>query len=558
VPDIRLKYSQISKCIKQLRSPFFETFEYIDSGIRVSGREQPIIKMGWVKGETLGTWIENNHKNRSRIQSLAKSFREAVSFLSANGVAHGDLQHGNLIIDANGAVKLIDYDGMFVPGMAQGNGHEIGHPNFQHPERSAKHFGPSTDRFSAIAIYLALEIIEELPNLADKYFNGDNILFTKSDFDDPSSSPIFRELVASSPNLRAKAENFISCCSAPIAQTPSLEDFIAGRNIPAIKVQRVVASQPIPVAPQPQRPQSARNNQYPIIDASQRTEILKRDGQQIEVIGTVSNVKHFESDRGGPGWFIINFGDHWTGNFSVPVYRSIIPDLQARYGQDLRRLRGVRVSVFGNVQVYNRADNTRVPQINPESARSIVELPVLAPQPSLPAAVQQPPQAWGVPAQPQSAAARLGSNQQILAAVKSGATGGMGHPVQFGMTANSTSTAPRPIINSAPASNQSAVGTRNPPQSQNQSILAKLNASAGPPSTGRTHAFGPSPGTSPGISTRATSSQPSTSAQIQQTSHRPPAPQPPVRTTRGCLSIFLLGVAGWFVALALLRTLVAS
>jgi thiamine kinase-like enzyme len=36
--------------------------------------------------------------------------------LNRAGVAHGDLQHGNILV-ANGKPKLIDYDGMYVPAL---------------------------------------------------------------------------------------------------------------------------------------------------------------------------------------------------------------------------------------------------------------------------------------------------------------------------------------------------------------------------------------------------------------------------------------------------------
>ena len=55
-------------------------------------------------------------------------------------VAHGDLQHGNVLLvpgaSANSlAVKLIDYDGMCVPALAGSKSGEVGHPAYQHPQR---------------------------------------------------------------------------------------------------------------------------------------------------------------------------------------------------------------------------------------------------------------------------------------------------------------------------------------------------------------------------------------------------------------------------------------
>jgi len=66
-------------------------------------------------------------------------------------MAHGDIQNGNIMMSPSG-VKLIDYDGMFVPGMTPGNGSEVGHKHFQHPTRASGDFGPKMDRFSFIAL----------------------------------------------------------------------------------------------------------------------------------------------------------------------------------------------------------------------------------------------------------------------------------------------------------------------------------------------------------------------------------------------------------------------
>lgn len=37
--------------------------------------------------------------------------------LHEKSIAHGDLQHGNILVDSNGNIYLIDYDSMFVPSL---------------------------------------------------------------------------------------------------------------------------------------------------------------------------------------------------------------------------------------------------------------------------------------------------------------------------------------------------------------------------------------------------------------------------------------------------------
>src|SRR5690606_30691261 len=118
--------------------------------------------------------------------SLRQQFIDVEQFLRSKGVAHGDLQNGNVMV--NSGLKLIDYDGIYVPTMAVGQGTELGHKHFQHPKRSTADFGPTIDRFSFIVIDLSLRAIAHNPKLFAKYSNGENIILTANDFLDPGGS----------------------------------------------------------------------------------------------------------------------------------------------------------------------------------------------------------------------------------------------------------------------------------------------------------------------------------------------------------------------------------
>src|SRR5262249_13615416 len=149
IPAIQQKYDAISKKLRSLTNGYFVDFDFQQSGIRVRQQVFPIVRMDWVEGDTLGVWLD---KHVDYPQGLAKARADFVAiarYLAQNGIAHGDIQNGNVMV-ANGAVKLIDYDGMFVPGMRAGNGSETGHRHFQHPQRRTASFGPQMDRFSFI------------------------------------------------------------------------------------------------------------------------------------------------------------------------------------------------------------------------------------------------------------------------------------------------------------------------------------------------------------------------------------------------------------------------
>src|SRR5262249_48864657 len=158
--------------------------------------------------------------------------------------------NGNVMV-TNGDIKLIDYDGMFVPGMRPGNGSETGHKHFQHPDRRASNFGPRKDRVSFIALDLRFKTVIQDKTLFRKVpEGGETIIFKANDFADPTNSEIFRRLLAM-PKLKEQAHNFAAICEAPLAAVPTLDEFLARRNIPAAKT-------PIRTSPSPEpKPRAA-------------------------------------------------------------------------------------------------------------------------------------------------------------------------------------------------------------------------------------------------------------------------------------------------------------
>jgi serine/threonine protein kinase len=129
-PDQEMRYQKISQHLKQQALPYTVGFEFIKQGIKVKGSWYPILRMEWVEGESLLKYIERNLNKPAVIESLAEQFYRLVSDLRKCGIAHGDLQHGNIIV-VNGGCRLVDYDGMFVPGLEGLASNELGHPNYQ-------------------------------------------------------------------------------------------------------------------------------------------------------------------------------------------------------------------------------------------------------------------------------------------------------------------------------------------------------------------------------------------------------------------------------------------
>src|SRR5262245_4818498 len=225
IPEIQQKYHAISRKLRSLATDCFVDFDFQQSGISVRQRTFPIVRMDWVEGDTFGVWLDKHFDNPRALAKARGDFAAIARFLEREGIAHGDIQNGNVMV-TNGDIKLIDYDGMFVPGMRPGHGNETGHKHFQHPERRVADFGPAIDRFSFIALDLSLAAVIADKSLYGEFREGGETIICKAnDFADPPRSEIFRRLLAM-PDLSEQARNFAAICTAPLAAVPTLEEFL--------------------------------------------------------------------------------------------------------------------------------------------------------------------------------------------------------------------------------------------------------------------------------------------------------------------------------------------
>lgn len=207
VPDLQRRYDMISTYLESQNSKQSSIvgFRYVAEGIRVNGRYHPIVVMDWVPGTQLDVAIQRALHSKQALRQLIDSWTQLIAELDGLKVAHGDLQHGNILGDGT-SLRLVDYDGMFVPTMAGMLANEQGHRHYQHPGRASHGFDESTDRFSALLIYTALRALEHDPSLWERYKPDDSILFRQGDLQNPGDSELFSELLScSDPAIRTLA-----------------------------------------------------------------------------------------------------------------------------------------------------------------------------------------------------------------------------------------------------------------------------------------------------------------------------------------------------------------
>lgn len=189
--DQRQRYELVSSHLASVSIPYIVGFEYQPKGIKVKGQWYPIQKMEWIQGALLHDYIKSSLRDSARLFRLAERWLAMIKVLRGANICHGDLQHGNILVIKDD-FQLIDYDGMFVPALASCLSHEVGHRNYQHPQRTESDFGPYIDNFAAWVIYFSLVALGIDYQLWHQIGAGDEfILFRKEDFVKPDSSSTF-------------------------------------------------------------------------------------------------------------------------------------------------------------------------------------------------------------------------------------------------------------------------------------------------------------------------------------------------------------------------------
>lgn len=250
VTDQQRRYSLLSQHLGGLSLPTLVGFEYLVDGIGVRGQRFPIVKMEWVEGETLDVFVERRVNDSAALRRLAAQWRGLVAGLQGARMAHGDLQHGNVLVDRSGWMRLVDYDAMFIPALSGEMSPELGHPNYQHPHRSAGHYDRGIDNFAAVVIYLSFLALAADPTLWRDFHNGDNLILTKADYTEPRRSRCLDRLRANSdPAVRQLATRLEQFCSDSIARSPDLEAVLQGLKVAAISSRKVVTRYSVSTAP---------------------------------------------------------------------------------------------------------------------------------------------------------------------------------------------------------------------------------------------------------------------------------------------------------------------
>lgn len=230
--DQQSRYAAVSNHLGNVRLPYTVGFKFLSNGIRVRGKYYPVLKMEWVEGDNLKDYIERNLKSPARLRDLALRWNQMLAALQAAKVAHGDLQDRNVLV-CDGDLRLIDYDGMYVPALAGQESHELGARNYQHPKRTNLDFGPHLDHFASWVVSLSLLALAADRSLWTRFNAGDDcLLLRRKDFEDPDSSPVLGALESlPDESVKIATRLFKSIVFLPPAHVPAFGGSMADTQV---------------------------------------------------------------------------------------------------------------------------------------------------------------------------------------------------------------------------------------------------------------------------------------------------------------------------------------
>ena len=185
-------YCKIADELECVDSSYLTSVKYLEKEIFVDSSceedEFPVLLMDWIDGETMENYIAENYQDNYIMAMLCYRFCKVAAWLRSQQFAHGDIKPDNIMVRPDGNLTLVDYDGMFVPAMKGQKSPTIGTKDFSHPLRTVDDFDETIDDFALASIALSLKAISMNSKLLDTYGASDRLLFSESDYRNPTSS----------------------------------------------------------------------------------------------------------------------------------------------------------------------------------------------------------------------------------------------------------------------------------------------------------------------------------------------------------------------------------
>lgn len=194
---------EISEGLKDVSCENLSSYKLFNHSIVIKNKSYPVILMDWVNGIKINNYVTSILHDNTKLQELQAKIVELSHKLESLGIAHGDIQSGNIIISQSYGqdlkLNLVDYDPMFLPILKGKTARELGHSSFQHPKRNKSFFNEQIDRFSFWLLLTSIEAIKFDKTLwgtdvRSGFNDGDNFLFRASDIANADQSKLVQKL----------------------------------------------------------------------------------------------------------------------------------------------------------------------------------------------------------------------------------------------------------------------------------------------------------------------------------------------------------------------------
>ena len=174
---------------------YFQKELFVDSTVS-SDTEFPVLLMDWKEGVTLDKYVHQHISDKYALQLITYQFCKMAAWLMSQPFAHGDLKPDNILVTEDGALVLVDYDGMYVPAMQGQKARELGSPDYRHPLRTEDCFNEHIDDFPLALIGMSLKAIALDASLLQNNDRSDSLLLSESDFHDIGECLMMKSLCA--------------------------------------------------------------------------------------------------------------------------------------------------------------------------------------------------------------------------------------------------------------------------------------------------------------------------------------------------------------------------
>ena len=196
-----IAYQQITDELEYVALTYLCSIKYLQKELFVdstvsSDTEFPVLLMDWVEGVTLDKYVHQHISDKYALQLITYQFCEMAAWLMSQTFAHGDLKPDNILVTEDGALVLVDYDGMFVPAMQGQKARELGSPDYRHPLRTEDCFNEHIDDFPLALIGMSLKAIALDTSLLQNNAKSDSLLLSESDFQDIGECLMMKSLCA--------------------------------------------------------------------------------------------------------------------------------------------------------------------------------------------------------------------------------------------------------------------------------------------------------------------------------------------------------------------------